>query len=389
MTIGEGIPMHPANPEDLIYEAALVPELWPALLQHLADLAGSEGAVAFCAGEDRIGWVASPTLDHATREFVRDGWVSRNSRIAAGFSKGLVGARTFMTEADLFGAEGPDQDPLYTEFFRPRGLGASAGVTTLLPHGDVVVVSIERDERRGPVPQDAVAVLNGLVSHLKRAAMIAGRLQFERLASAVSMLSGLGFPSAAVDARGRVLVMPEAAGEPGAVWSVVAGDRLLLADKRAQVQLDLALAAATADDVTRSIPLRASGQAHTCAVLQVVPVRRHARDLFGRASAVVIATTPRQGLLPAAPIIQALFDLTPAEVGVVIDLGTGAAPKAIARRTGRSVETVRNQIKSVLRKTGCARSSDLVRLIGDIAPRQQTGVLVHEGPGVIGATNRP
>jgi DNA-binding CsgD family transcriptional regulator len=54
------------------------------------------------------------------------------------------------------------------------------------------------------------------------------------------------------------------------------------------------------------------------------------------------------------------FDLTPAEARLVIDLVTGTSLKSSAKAHGVSYETVRRQVKSVFRKTGTHRQSELV-----------------------------
>jgi DNA-binding CsgD family transcriptional regulator len=54
------------------------------------------------------------------------------------------------------------------------------------------------------------------------------------------------------------------------------------------------------------------------------------------------------------------FDLTPAEARLVIHLVTGTSLKSSAKAVGVSYETVRRQVKSVFRKTGTHRQSELV-----------------------------
>ena len=54
------------------------------------------------------------------------------------------------------------------------------------------------------------------------------------------------------------------------------------------------------------------------------------------------------------------FDLTPAEVRLVVDLVMGTSLKSSAKARGVSYETVRRQVKSVFHKTGTHRQSELV-----------------------------
>ena len=52
--------------------------------------------------------------------------------------------------------------------------------------------------------------------------------------------------------------------------------------------------------------------------------------------------------------------LTEAETRVLIDLASGRTAKTIAQKHGRSIHTVRNQIKAVLRKLGASGSIEAV-----------------------------
>jgi DNA-binding CsgD family transcriptional regulator len=58
--------------------------------------------------------------------------------------------------------------------------------------------------------------------------------------------------------------------------------------------------------------------------------------------------------------LQTRFDLTPAEARLVVHLVTGTSLKSSAKALGVSHETVRRQVKSVFRKTGTHRQSELV-----------------------------
>ncbi|MEM5517084.1 alpha/beta hydrolase [Henriciella sp. AS95] len=61
------------------------------------------------------------------------------------------------------------------------------------------------------------------------------------------------------------------------------------------------------------------------------------------------------------------FGLTPSETEILEGYLGNLGQKEIAHQRGRSVETVKGQSKAILRKTGCARMSDVVQLCGSIA----------------------
>ncbi len=101
-------------------------------------------------------------------------------------------------------------------------------------------------------------------------------------------------------------------------------------------------------------------------VLQLVPVRRNARDIFGPETAILIAT--------------AVGQVGPPEGGSSAACSTsrlpkGASPDAslaekalatVASALGIGQETVRTHLKSVLRKTGVNRQAQLVSLLSGI-----------------------
>jgi len=58
-----------------------------------------------------------------------------------------------------------------------------------------------------------------------------------------------------------------------------------------------------------------------------------------------------------------LFDLSPAEADVAVRLAGGDTLAEIAAGRGVARETVRVQLKSVLRKLDAARQSDVVRIV--------------------------
>jgi DNA-binding CsgD family transcriptional regulator len=57
------------------------------------------------------------------------------------------------------------------------------------------------------------------------------------------------------------------------------------------------------------------------------------------------------------------FGLTPAEARLALAVADGNTTREYAEQRGKSVGTVRFQMKQILAKTGCRRQSELVRLI--------------------------
>lgn len=212
--------------EQEIYEAAIVSEKWDSVLGSLANLAGAAGSIIFCATEKGSNWRASPGIRTAAERFFTDGWVNRNSRATHALAKGIGTIPRFITEADIYDGDAYERDPLYTEYFRPNGMGWSAGTVFNLPHGDFVTLSMERAYESGSVPANALKRLDSLRPHLGRSALLAARLAFERLRTAIETLSALGLPALAMSSSGRILMTNQEFDAEQYFWSTRGGDRI-------------------------------------------------------------------------------------------------------------------------------------------------------------------
>ena len=102
------------------------------------------------------------------------------------------------------------------------------------------------------------------------------------------------------------------------------------------------------------------------AVVQVVPLHRLALDVFGSTAAILVLSRPKAGQNDAS-LLLSLFDLTAAEVDVANGLAAGLTVKEIAAQKGRSVSTIRNQLRNVMTKTGSSRQADLIILLNSLA----------------------
>lgn len=73
-------------------------------------------------------------------------------------------------------------------------------------------------------------------------------------------------------------------------------------------------------------------------------------------------------------MLRAAFDLTPAEAKVVRALTEGGSLAQVAEERGRSIETVRAQVKAILAKTGTRSQAELIRLtLSTMEMAQYTG----------------
>lgn len=87
---------------DLIYEAAAVPEMWPAVLDSLADMTGSVGTFLITTDPSALRWTSSESVRQLGLDFLEGRWHERNPRMERLLSHRHAG---FMREIDMFTAE--------------------------------------------------------------------------------------------------------------------------------------------------------------------------------------------------------------------------------------------------------------------------------------------
>ena len=72
--------------------------------------------------------------------------------------------------------------------------------------------------------------------------------------------------------------------------------------------------------------------------------------------------------------LVSVYNLTPSEAQVAISLANGHSIDEIASASHHSAHTIRSQLKSVFRKTGVSRQSELIKLLltGPFAQRRRS-----------------
>jgi DNA-binding CsgD family transcriptional regulator len=351
---------------DDIYEAAVVPELWPGVLERMSAIPDAVGGVLFATDLRNTRWTASDVIRPLFEDFVASGWAAKNTRPQRLAAMKYAG---FVTDYDAFTPEELEREPVYVEVYRKIGLGWAAGTMFPMPSGDLLVFSFERRYERGPIEREAVSVLDGLRPHLGRAGLLAWRLGLKRAQAMAEALEAVGLPAAVLRQGGRLL-----AASTSFQWLMpgIAQDRherLSLTDRAADallgetlVRLDLGGGAAG----VQSIPLPAQ-EDHPPMVVHVLPVRRAAHDVFMQAATIMVIMPVDRASVPTAEVLEGLFDLTPAEARVARAIGAAQSVEALAGELGVSRETVRVQLKAVLAKTGLNRQAELANLLSGLA----------------------
>lgn len=348
--------------EAAIYEAAVVPEKWAPLLDKITDAIGAKGGVFFGVSTVANSWIASAGLREDMERFVASGWALRNTRMQTGLRRGLHLIPRFVTEDDYYDPGELENEAIYQEFFYPQGLGYSAGTIAVLPHEDMLCVNFERGSDRGPFEDASLARLNELRPHLLRASLVTARLGMAQIHTALATLTAIDLPAAAIAQSGAIIEANSRFSAASEVWTTRGFNRIALLDPAADTMLRETLSRLATAEGQNSIPVRNGPGGSIGAVLQVVPMRGLALDIFGNTAAIVVLSAPNKGE-PDGSLLLSLFDLTPSEVEVARSIAVGLTVTQIAAQRKRSVATVRNQLRGVLEKTGASRQADLILML--------------------------
>lgn len=350
---------------DRIYEAAVIPELWPDVCARLAaEVNGFSACILTSDTKGIIRWVCSPNIDEQMQRYASSDVKLHNPRPERSM---LLAPMAFSRDIDLMTAEEIATDPIYNTFLRPLGLGWSMGAVLPEPSGHTLIFDLISRSDDGPFSSEALDHANSLKGDLARAALISSRMIFRQAEGITATLALIGLPAAVISDDNRVLAMNEDMEALSPRIRTGAANRISLknpaADALVQATLDQ-LSSAQASKV-QSIPLAAEENAPAL-ILHLLPVRRNARDIFSRGLAVLIATPVGHAGPPDMRVLSGLFDLTPGEARVARELASGASLEAVALKLGLKLETVRTYLKRIFQKTGTRRQAELTRMLSGL-----------------------
>lgn len=344
---------------DQIYEAALIPDLWPTVLDTVSGMSGSVGgALLATGGLHPPRWAASATVATALNAFATGNAWKNNKRP----ERWLAGKHPGFTRCvDLFTPEELANDPMLPELVT-HGLGWQLGTVIPMTSGEVVVFSLERRYSDGPHDLSMRDAVDPLRPHFARAGLLAARLGLERARNAVATLEALGLPASVTSWSGRVLVSNSLFGQFKTVLPAAHG-AIALADSGANSLLQEAISiVGTGTAWSRSIPIRAIDD-RPPAILHVMPVPGSAQDIFSGAAVLLVVTELSIEQRPDLTLLQGLFDLTPAEAKLAAALCSGKTLKNAATEQGVRESTARSYLDAIFKKTGVHQQSQLVALL--------------------------
>lgn len=363
-----------------IYETALDPSRWAAVLSELADLYDGK-AVLFmqdlARGDSNLAEFSrfEPSFleSYVTYYGARSPWTDGLARLPAG---------TVVTEAMLAAPDVLERTEFYNDWLRPQGFYSAIGII-LEKTGTVATnLAINRSARRGPITEQEASFLSVLAPHIRRAVRMHRQLTAARFERDVTLaaLEDLAIGVIITDRDGRTIFINRGADRllcSGSGLSVQQGR--LVADTPAATSLLRATIRSSAGPLEGL--LSAPGKRGAAAPHHGL-VRLPLRD----GGSLPILVGPLRGGYSAAPLgfadrpailfvrapkpdgygtderrLAKLYDLTPAEARLMGALLAGMEPKSYAKEIGVSLNTVKTQLKSLFTKTGQHRQAELIR----------------------------
>jgi DNA-binding CsgD family transcriptional regulator len=342
-----------------IYEASAFPQKWPDALHAIASALGAIGGNLIRSTGDGLTLQSSRDVAEVTVEFDRAGWNQRNTRVSRLLARADYAG--FLTDSQLHSDEELVSLPMYSEFLNPRG--CAAGAATLIQGGrdDAIIIAIEGFPSHQH-SRESTRFLDRVRPHLCRAAVLSSEVEIARQNNLLDAFNAVGSAIGLLDRNGRLLAASQEFQRYLGSLIHDSSARLRLHDAAADARFATAVSRVDSWTAGTSIALRDEHMIGR-AILNLVPARRDALQLFNNVAIFAVISRARNNLLPDADIIAALFDLTAAEARVARAIAEGLTPSEIARRYNVSRETVRSQLKRVLLKTSTNRQAELSLLI--------------------------
>lgn len=352
---------------ELLEASLFTPESLASALEAVGREIGFDHFALVHSDLENLTFIASEPAVEAFNAYDRGGWREVDYR-AANVNQTPAG-RLFLDHIVVPKAE-RISSAIYNELYVPMRMAYFAGWRFDVADA-TWIYSLARAEDKGPASAADIDALTALAPFANRALLTAWRMRDAHVAGMVDGLASAGVAALVIDNNGRVsLATPQAEAMFGSELGIRAG-RLWAANPHANREIEKLIMLARVGAANLLVPDLVIRRAHgrKPLLLQPIPVRGVGLDALPGARILLMLTDLEASTMTNAATLEHLFDLSQAEAQVAALLGQGLEPAEIARRRNVSVDTVRGQLKSIFRKTGASRQSDVVSLIARLPSR--------------------
>ena len=370
-----------------IYEATIDPNHWDYVVAMIAKLTRSKSACLYYKNKEMefASTIAQFGFPPEQRSSLGDQCDSLDLMFC---SKGGSAADEPACTQFHPGSNGvmPEDSELYHAWMKPNGVYHVGGAQFVDTDTHKAGIAILREEAAGGWSEGEVRVINEILPHLRRALNIHSEFTHLRLKQD-ALLKGLDrlvIGLILYDRNAKVVyINPTAKAiiEQHPALLFEEGDLLLInpEEERHLRQTIIHTAGIDPDDSWKQSVAIGVTHPDVESPLPLLVTPMHASlitsdlDYEGARVAVFLSDPNLQQPISIDNLVS-VYGLTPSEAQVAISLANGHSIDEIANVSHHSAHTIRSQLKSVFRKTGVSRQSELIKLLltGPFAQRRRS-----------------
>jgi DNA-binding CsgD family transcriptional regulator len=354
-----------------IYDSALNPELWDAVLPRIGAFVGGSGGGLFAHHTSRTS--ASIYHQFGTDPDYRQLYLEKYVTIDPMFGTYFVldvgevfSTSTVMPHAEFM------QSRFFREWVRPQGWIDNICVYLDRSAEGHAAFALFRNVGEGIADAPARERMRLLVPHLRRAVLIGKLVEFRtaQAATFAAALDGLSAGVLFVDSNGRITHANAAGTDMIANGDILRASlgRLVASDPDVNRALrDIFMAAGSGDAAVGvkgvAVPLVArDGERYVAHVLPLSSGARSSAGLGYMAAAALFVQKAALATRSPPEVIAKTYQLTPMELRILLGIvEVGGVPR-VAETLGIGESTVKTHLKRLYEKTGTRRQAELVKL---------------------------
>jgi DNA-binding CsgD family transcriptional regulator/PAS domain-containing protein len=351
----------------VLYATPLHPDRWPHFLDLLCKHTGSRSNFLICADSSQalsirfqggVPYDPSVLADYAAEYSVQDPFVLPLINSGA---VGVTDPETLLPRAEM------EQSDFYRTMIAPGGYRYPGLVAITCTLRRLEAISFWRSDDEGYLDADSIRLLEMLVPHMQSVMEIRQALGVAELRSAASetIADASNTPAFLLTEKGEILHTNAAARDllHATDGLLVRNNTLCAANGTMRKQLSaLLLQTGRRGGAFSGLPMAKPLSLNRTSTRR--PLQLLAAPVSGprTASVLLLATDPEKPVMLRDEELKEHFGLTPAETEVANGLLTGYSLKEIAAFRRVKLGTIRDQVKSMLAKTGTSRQMDMVKL---------------------------
>ena len=262
----------------------------------------------------------------------------------------------------------------YREYLRPNGIESIMEMVVDDNNGAQWIIGFQRVTGRPLFDLANAIALRALLPHLQTAFRLRIKLRELQHSNAwnLATLNKVGFPLVLLDDQIRVIT----ANTSGRHWMTRPENPI---NGTQGIDAGLHIAVKRACGHGEDAPLVSaysfaiqdgSGRHATVLALPMTAPQEDAREMPRPCTLLAGIGVHKDEAQPGV-LLKDVFGLTRAEIQLALHLAAGLTLSEVATQTGTSRETIRSQLKAVLRKTGTRRQSELTALLAGLSALNQ------------------